>query len=151
MLDTSARLLELLSLLQFGHDCPGSELANRLGVTTRTVRRGIERLRDLGYPVRALQGTAGYRLGAGTPLPPLLLDDEEAIAVTVGLRTTAGSSVTGIEETALRALATLEQVLPARLRHRVQTLQAATAHVAATGPAVSSDALMGLRRLAGLP
>ncbi|MGW0029127.1 helix-turn-helix transcriptional regulator [Streptomyces sp. NPDC003314] len=144
MLDTSARLLKLLSLLQAGHDHTGGDLAGRLGVSARTVRRDIDRLRELGYPVQALRGAAGYRLGAGAAMPPLLLDDDEAIAVAVGLRTTAGSSVAGIEETALRALAKLEQILPARLRHRVNTLQSATAHVAATGPAVDPDVLMTL-------
>ncbi|WP_191134205.1 helix-turn-helix domain-containing protein [Streptomyces sp. col6] len=144
MVNASARLLKLLSLLQAGHDRTGSDLAGRLGVSARTVRRDIDRLRELGYPVQALQGTAGYRLGAGAAMPPLLLDDDEAIAVAVGLRTTAGSSVAGIEETALRALAKLEQILPARLRHRVSTLQSATAHVAATGPAVDPGILMTL-------
>ncbi|WP_020669526.1 helix-turn-helix transcriptional regulator [Amycolatopsis nigrescens] len=143
MLETSARLLKLLSLLQAHRDWPGTELAGRLGVTTRTVRRDVERLRALGYPVHAVQGTAGYRLGAGAALPPLLLDDEEAVAVAVGLRTAAGGSVAGIEETSLRALTKLEQVLPSRLRHRVNTLRAATVRAgAAPGPQVSADTLM---------
>lgn len=111
MLETSARLLRLLSLLQTHRDWSGAELADRLDVTTRTVRRDVERLRDLGYPVNAVRGTAGYRLGAGSALPPLLLDDEEAVAVVVSLRTAAGGSVAGIGETALRALGKLEQVL----------------------------------------
>jgi predicted DNA-binding transcriptional regulator YafY len=114
MLQTSARLLKLLSLLQTQRDWSGAELADRLGVTTRTVRRDVERLRELGYPVHATQGAAGYQLGAGAALPPLLLDDDEAVAVAVGLRTAAGGSVAGIEETSLRALAKLEQVLPSR-------------------------------------
>ncbi|MFB4314526.1 helix-turn-helix transcriptional regulator [Actinomadura sp. 21ATH] len=142
MLETSARLLKLLSLLQTHRDWSGAELAGRLDVTTRTVRRDVERLRELGYPVHAVQGTAGYRLGAGASLPPLLLDDDEAVAVAVGLRSAAGGAVTGIEETSLRALAKLEQVLPSRLRHRVNTLQAATVRVGAAGPAVSPDTLM---------
>ncbi|MFI6025769.1 helix-turn-helix transcriptional regulator [Amycolatopsis magusensis] len=143
MLETSARLLKLLSLLQTHRDWPGTDLAERLGVTTRTVRRDVERLRELGYPVHALQGTPGYRLGAGASLPPLLLDDEEAVAVAVGLRTATSSSVAGIEETALRALTKLEQVLPSRLRHRVNTLQTATVRAGtAPGPQVSADALM---------
>nr|BFE87195.1 hypothetical protein GCM10020093_097960 [Planobispora longispora] len=142
MLETSARLLKLLSLLQTRRDWSGAELAGRLGVTARTVRRDVERLRELGYPVHATQGAAGYRLGAGTSLPPLLLDDEEAVAVAVGLRTAAGGSVAGIEETSLRALAKLEQVLPSRLRHRVNTLNTVTVRVGGTGPAVSPDALM---------
>ena len=99
------------------------ELADRLEVSRRTVRRDVERLRDLGYPVESLSGPAGgYRLGAGTAMPPLLLDDEEAIAIAVGLRTAARASVTGIEETAVRALVKLEQVLPAHLRRRVEAL-----------------------------
>jgi predicted DNA-binding transcriptional regulator YafY len=143
MLETSARLLRLLSLLQAHRDWSGSELAERLGVTTRTVRRDVDRLRELGYPVHAIQGAAGYRLGAGSALPPLLLDDDEAVAVAVGLRTAAGGSVAGIEETSLRALTTLEQVLPSRLRHRVSTLQQATVRAGvAPGPQVSADTLM---------
>ncbi|MEU4703233.1 helix-turn-helix transcriptional regulator [Nonomuraea dietziae] len=142
MLETSARLLRLLSLLQTHRDWSGGELAERLGVTSRTVRRDVERLRELGYPVHATQGSAGYRLGAGAALPPLLLDDEEAVAVAVGLRSAAGGSVAGIEETSLRALTKLEQVLPSRLRHRVNTLHTATVRVGATGPAVSPDTLM---------
>ncbi|UNZ16233.1 YafY family protein [Streptomyces sp. 891-h] len=144
MAKTSARLLKLLSLLQTGQDRSGEELAERLGVSRRTVRRDIERLRELGYPVHSVQGAAGYRLAAGAALPPLLLDDEEAVAVAVGLRTTAGSSVTGIEESSLRALAKLEQVLPARLRHRVNVLQTATVHVGAVGPRVGPDTLLTL-------
>ncbi|UED85730.1 helix-turn-helix transcriptional regulator [Streptomyces profundus] len=143
-LPPSARLLRLLSLLQSGQDRSGGELAERLGVTARTVRRDVERLRALGYPVLAARGTAGYRLVAGAALPPLLLDDEEAIAVAVALATTASSAVTGIEETSLRALAKLEQVLPGRLRHRVQTLGTATVQVSAAGPEVGGETLMAL-------
>jgi predicted DNA-binding transcriptional regulator YafY len=124
---TSSRLLTLLSLLQGRRDWPGGELADRLEVSGRTVRRDIDRLRELGYPVESLTGpTGGYRLAAGTALPPLLLDDEEAIAIAVGLRTAARASVTGIEETSVRALVKLEQVLPSHLRRRVQALGAAT-------------------------
>lgn len=124
MLETSARLLRLLSLLQTPRDWTGAELAERLSVSTRTVRNDVERLRNLGYPVHGTRGAVGgYRLGAGAALPPLLLDDEEAVAVAIGLRTAAGGTITGVEETSLRALAKLEQVLPARLRHRVNTLQ----------------------------
>jgi predicted DNA-binding transcriptional regulator YafY len=124
---TSSRLLTLLSLLQGRRDWPGSELADRLEVSPRTVRRDVERLRSLGYPVESMTGPAGgYQLRAGTAMPPLLLDDDEAIAIAVGLRTAAGGSVTGIEETAVRALVKLEQVLPSHLRRRVQALQAAT-------------------------
>src|ERR1043165_5499225 len=119
MLDTSVRLLRLLALLQVRRDWAGAELADRLDVTTRTVRNDIERLRILGYRVDSTTGPhGGYRLGAGTAVPPLLLDDEEAVAVAVGLRVAAASTVTGIEETSLRALAKLEQTLPPRLRHR---------------------------------
>jgi predicted DNA-binding transcriptional regulator YafY len=125
--DTSARLLRLLSLLQTPRDWTGTELAERLEVSTRTVRNDIERLRGLGYPVHATRGAVGgYRLEAGAALPPLLLDDDEAIAVAVGLRTAAGGSIGGIEETSLRALAKLEQVLPTRLRRRVNALQTFT-------------------------
>ncbi|SDZ08317.1 HTH domain-containing protein [Amycolatopsis xylanica] len=139
---SSARLLKLLSLLQTHRDWSGADLADRLGVTTRTVRRDVDRLRELGYPVHATQGTAGYQLGAGASLPPLLLDDDEAIAVAVSLRTS--TSVTGIEETAVRALAKLEQVLPPRLRHRVNTLQTATVRIGASGPPVDPDTLMAI-------
>ena len=124
---TSSRLLTLLSLLQGRRDWPGGELAGRLEVSGRTVRRDVERLRGLGYPVESLTGPAGgYRLAAGTAMPPLLLDDDEAIAIAVGLRTAARASITGIEETSVRALVKLEQVLPAHLRRRVQALQSAT-------------------------
>ncbi|MEV0317163.1 YafY family protein [Streptomyces sp. NPDC050658] len=125
--DTPARLLQLLSLLQTPREWPGGELSERLGVSRRTVRRDIDRLRDLGYPVQASQGAAGgYRLVAGKAMPPLVLDDEEAVAIAVGLRAGAGHAVEGIEEASVRALAKLEQVLPSRLRHRVSTLQIAT-------------------------
>jgi predicted DNA-binding transcriptional regulator YafY len=142
MLQTSARLLRLLSLLQARAGWSGAELADELGVTTRTVRNDVQRLRDLGYPVQASPGVGGgYRLGAGAALPPLLLDDEEAVAVAVGLRTAAGASVTGIQETSIRALAKLEQVLPSRLRHRVHSLQAATVEIPAPGPTVDAAVL----------
>ncbi|WP_395361090.1 helix-turn-helix transcriptional regulator [Streptomyces sp. YH02] len=127
MTDTPARLLNLLSLLQTPREWPGSELAERLSVSPRTIRRDIDRLRDLGYPVEATLGAVGgYRLVAGTAMPPLLLDDEEAVAIAVGLRAGAGHAIEGVEEASVRALAKLEQVLPARLRHRVSTLQNAT-------------------------
>ncbi|MBX9395353.1 WYL domain-containing protein [Streptomyces sp. TRM72054] len=144
MLETSGRLLKLLSLLQSHRDFSGAELAERLGVSRRTLRRDVERLRELGYPVHATQGTAGYRLGAGAELPPLLLDDE-AIAVVIGLRTSADSSVAGIEEFSLRALTKLEQVLPSRLRHRVDALHQATVRAgAAPAPKVSATTLMAI-------
>jgi predicted DNA-binding transcriptional regulator YafY len=142
MLETSARLLRLLSLLQARRDWSGPQLAERLGVSTRTVRKDVERLRDLGYPVHSSLGVAGgYRLGAGAALPPLLLDDDEAVAVAVGLRTAAGGTVAGIEETSLQALAKLEQVLPSRLRRRVSALQTYTVPIAGTGPTVDADVL----------
>jgi predicted DNA-binding transcriptional regulator YafY len=127
MLETSARLLRLLSLLQAHREWPGAELAGRLGVSARTLRRDVDRLRELGYPVNASPGTGGgYRLGAGAELPPLLLDDDEAVAVAVGLRTAAGQGIDGIGETSVRALAKLEQVLPNRLRRRVSALNSFT-------------------------
>ncbi|MFI7701520.1 helix-turn-helix transcriptional regulator [Nonomuraea sp. NPDC049480] len=136
MLETSARLLRLLSLLQTSRDWTGAELAERLGVSGRTVRTDVERLRSLGYPVMATRGaTGGYRLGAGAALPPLLLDDEEAVAVTVGLGTATNGAIAGIEEASLRALTKLEQVLPSRLRRRVNTLQAYMVPVSRDGDA----------------
>ncbi|WP_049570879.1 helix-turn-helix transcriptional regulator [Streptomyces sp. SBT349] len=147
MLETSARLLRLLSLLQTPREWTGNELAERLDVTSRTIRNDVERLRRLGYPVHATRGAVGgYRLGAGSSLPPLLLDDEEAVAITVGLRTAASGSVTGIEESSLRALAKLEQVLPSRLRRRVGALQAFTVSVRPTRQerGVSPDVLTTL-------
>jgi predicted DNA-binding transcriptional regulator YafY len=139
---TSSRLLELLSLLQARRDWPGGELAERLGVSGRTIRRDVERLRELGYPVESLTGPAGgYRLRAGTAMPPLLLDDEEAIAIAVGLLTAARASVTGIEETAVRALVKLEQVLPAHLRRRVAALGSATITAPVSGPTVAPQDL----------
>ncbi|MCD2443001.1 WYL domain-containing protein [Agromyces sp. SYSU K20354] len=123
MSDTAARLLALLSLLQSRPGWTGSELAARLGVTPRTIRNDIDRLRELDYPVDAARGAAGgYRLGAGGKLPPLLLDDEEAVAVAIGLR--AATGIAGIEESSARALAKLEQVLPERLRPTVSAIGA---------------------------
>lgn len=149
MLETSARLLRLLSLLQTPRDWTGTELADRLGVTTRTVRNDVGRLRELGYPVHATRGAVGgYRLGAGAALPPLLLDDEEAVAVAIGLRTATVGSVAGIEESALRALAKLEQVLPSRLRRRINALQSYTVPVPPRpdrkGSQVSADVLTAI-------
>ncbi|WP_067826493.1 helix-turn-helix transcriptional regulator [Actinomadura kijaniata] len=143
MADTPARLLSLLSLLQTPREWAGSELAARLGVSPRTIRRDIERLRELGYPVRATMGPdGGYRLVAGKAMPPLLLDDEEAVAIGIGLRTAAGNPIEGIEEASVRALAKLEQVLPSRLRHRVSTLNAATVPLPTVdGPSVDPDVL----------
>ncbi|ONI90329.1 DNA-binding transcriptional regulator [Actinosynnema sp. ALI-1.44] len=145
MLETSVRLLRLLSLLQSRPDWRGSELADRLDVTSRTVRNDIERLRILGYEVHSTTGTAGgYRLGAGTSLPPLLLDDEETIAVAVSLHAAAGGSVTGIEETSLRALTKLQQMLPSRLRHRVDAIRVATVAVPGRGPTLDAATLSTL-------
>ena len=142
MTTTSSRLLELLSLLQARRDWPGAELAGRLAVSGRTIRRDVERLRELGYPVESLTGPAGgYRLRAGTAMPPLLLDDEEAIAIAVGLLTATRSSVAGIEETAVRALVKLEQVLPAHLRRRVTALGSATIAPSFGGPTVAPQHL----------
>ena len=134
MLETSARLLRLLSLLQSRRDWTGSELADRLGVGLRTVRRDIGRLRDLGYPVDATAGAAGgYRLGVGAALPPLLLDDEEAVAVAISLHMATTGSVAGLAEASLRALTKLQQMLPSRLRHRIGAFQAATIPLAGPG------------------
>ena len=142
MLETSARLLKLLSLLQARRDWAGAELAERLEVGGRTVRRDVDRLRRLGYPVEATPGVAGgYRLGAGGAMPPLLLDEEEAVAVAVGLRTAVSGGVSGIEETSLRALAKLEQVLPPKLRRRVNAVGAATVPFARPGPTVDPETL----------
>jgi predicted DNA-binding transcriptional regulator YafY len=141
MLDTSARLLKLLSLLQTPRSWPGGELAQRLEVSPRTVRRDVDRLRELGYTVHAVAGVAGYRLGAGSDLPPLLLDEDEAVAVAVGMRTAAGGTVAGIEESSARALAKLERVLPSRLRHRVQALRSMTVPMRSGGAPVESDVL----------
>lgn len=142
MLQTSARLLELLSLLQMRREWSGPELADRLEVGPRTIRRDVEKLRSLGYPIEAAPGVAGgYRLGAGADLPPLLLDDAEAVAVAVGLRSTAAGSIAGMEETAIRTLAKLEQVLPERLRRRVRALGDATSAFSVDGPRIDADAL----------
>jgi predicted DNA-binding transcriptional regulator YafY len=142
--DPTGRTLRLLSLLQTHRFWPGGELAGRLGVSARTLRRDIDRLRELGYPVDATPGVAGgYRLAAGSHVPPLMLDDEEAVALAVGLRAAAGASIGGIEDTALQALAKLEQVLPDRLRRRVRTVHAQVVPLrwGGTGPTVDPEAL----------
>jgi predicted DNA-binding transcriptional regulator YafY len=142
MLETSARLLRLLSLLQARRDWTGTELAARLGVTTRTIRNDMDRLRGLGYPVDARPGVAGgYRLGTGGALPPLLLDDEEAVAVAIGLRAAASGSIVGIEETSVRALVKLQQVLPSRLRRKVSAFQSSALPMPSRGPRVDPDVL----------
>jgi predicted DNA-binding transcriptional regulator YafY len=141
MLETSARLLELLSLLQLTREWTSTALAARLGVSTRTVRSDIGKLRSLGYPVDARPGVAGgYRLVAGTAMPPLLLDDDEAVAVAVGLGSVATSRL-GVEETSLTALAKLEQVLPSRLRRRVDAVRGATSVVTGMEPSLDLAAL----------
>jgi predicted DNA-binding transcriptional regulator YafY len=151
MLETSARLLKLLSLLQSRPEWTGTELAGRLDVTTRTVRNDIDRLRTLGYPVDAARGRTGhYRLGAGASLPPLLLDDDEAVAVALGLRAASASAVERVAASSTQALAKLEQVLPSRLRRRVNALSDATTHVADDAgipdrdPSVDPDALSAI-------
>jgi len=125
--NTSTRTLRLLSLLQTHRYWPGTELAERLGVSVRTLRRDIDRLRELGYPVEAQRGVdGGYQLAAGAALPPLMIDDEEAVALAVGLQTAAQSAVEGIAESSVRVLAKVVQVMPPRLRRRVEALRAMT-------------------------
>ncbi|EOD63201.1 helix-turn-helix transcriptional regulator [Amycolatopsis vancoresmycina] len=142
MKTVSARLLQVLSLLQVRPSWTGQELAGRLGVSPRTVRSDIEKLRELGYPVHAVRGVAGgYRLVPGAKLPPLLLDDDEATAVAIGLNSAAGGAVAGIEDAAARALAKLDQVLPARLRHRIGLLRTSTVTPPHGGPAVAPGVL----------
>jgi predicted DNA-binding transcriptional regulator YafY len=127
MANTSSRTLRLLSLLQTHRFWPGAELADRLEVSPRTLRRDVDRLRELGYPVLAQRGVeGGYQLAAGAVLPPLLLDDEEAVAIAVGLRAAAGGMIEGIAESSVRALAKVTQVMPSRLRRRVEALTAMT-------------------------
>ncbi|MBL1073990.1 WYL domain-containing protein [Nocardia sp. 2] len=136
---TSRRLLSLLSLLQIRRDWPGTLLAQRLEVSERTVRRDIDRLRELGYPVQAVKGPeGGYRLEAGRELPPLLFDDDQAVALAVALRIAVGTGA-GIEEAAARALATVRQVLPARLRQRVDALAVTAAESAGRGGDPQAD------------
>ena len=145
MVQTSARLLALLSLLQVRREWTGQELADRLEVGPRTIRRDVDKLRSLGYPIEAAPGVAGgYRLGNGGELPPLLLDDAEAVAVAVGLRTAAAGGIAGIEETSVRALTKLEQVLPGRLRRRVSALSDATSAFGVEGPRIDPEVLATL-------
>jgi predicted DNA-binding transcriptional regulator YafY len=127
MANTSSRTLRLLSLLQTRRYWPGEELAGQLRVSPRTLRRDVDRLRELGYPIQAQRGVAGgYQLAAGTALPPLVVDDEEAVALALGLQAAAQGAVEGIAESSVRALAKVVQVMPARLRRRVQALGAMT-------------------------
>lgn len=145
VLETSARLLRLLGLLQVRPEWSGADLAERLGVTVRTLRRDVHRLRDLDYPVHSVPGVAGgYRLGSGRALPPLMLDDDEAIAVVVSLRSAASYTVAGLSEASVSALAKLDQVLPARLRERTAALQQATVALTGPGPVVDPDQLAAL-------
>jgi len=140
MANTSSRMLRLLSLLETHRYWPGTELAARLQVSQRTLRRDIDRLRELGYPVRAQRGvTGGYQLAAGAALPPLVLDDEEAVALAVGLQAAAESAVEGIAESSVRALAKVVQVMPARLRRRVEALRAMTVPAGWGGAPASVD------------
>jgi predicted DNA-binding transcriptional regulator YafY len=142
--DPTVRVLRLLALLGSARPWRGEDLAERLGVTARTVRRDVERLRDLGYRVDAAPGPAGgYLLGPGADLPPLLLDDDAAVTVAVALHLAASGAIAGAEEAALRATAALERVLPARLRRRVAALQSATVSLPGSTPAVDA-ALLGV-------
>lgn len=145
-MDSSTRLLRLLSLLHARPEWPGLELADRLDVTTRTLRRDVTRLRELGYRIDAVTGKyGGYRLGSGRGMPPLLLDDDEAVAVAVGLRAVTGEAWSGLEESAMAALMKLEQVLPMRLRGRMESLRAVTVQLsAAPSPLVDPDNLTTL-------
>jgi predicted DNA-binding transcriptional regulator YafY len=145
MADTSARLLRLLSILQSAPHWTGPDLSRRLGVTTRTVRRDVDRLRSLGYPVDAEPGTTGgYRLGAGGDLPPLLFDDDEATAVAVALSVSAHAAAAGIEQPALAALAKLDRLLPPRLRARVAALRDSTVLLTRPDPQAAGDLLVEL-------
>ena len=143
MANTSSRTLRLLSLLQTHRYWPGGELAERLGVSARTLRRDVDRLRELGYPVEAQRGVdGGYQLAPGAALPPLVVDDEEAVALAIGLRLSAQGTVAGIEEASIRAFTKIVQVMPPRLRRRVDALRAATVPLVwGTGPTVDSETL----------
>lgn len=142
MLSASSRLLRVLSLLVTRRHWSGAALAERLEVHPRTLRRDIDRLRQLGYPIRASSGVeGGYSFRPGKELPPLLLEDDEALAAAIALRTATAGTVKGIEESALRALVKLEQVMPARLQRRVDALRSAIEPIVRTGPAVDADAL----------
>jgi predicted DNA-binding transcriptional regulator YafY len=148
MADTPARLLALLSLLQSRPYWSAPELSERMGVTARTVRRDVTRLRDLGYPVEATSGPyGGYQLGAGGRLPPLLLSDDEAVAVVLGLEAAAFGTVSGLEDSALAALAKLGQVMPGPLRQRVADLHETTVRLPGPDrPRVDAESLVLLAR-----
>jgi predicted DNA-binding transcriptional regulator YafY len=150
MLETSARLLALLSLLQEHREWTGQELAERLDVGSRTIRRDVDKLRSLGYPVNSARGLAGgYRLGSGARMPPLLFDDAEAVAVAVGLRSAAAASIAGVGETSVQALLKLEQVLPDRLRRRVGALASSTSAIDLDVPAIRAELLTALAGACG--
>ena len=145
MLSSSSRLLRVLSLLQTRSHWAGPELAERLAVHPRTLRRDIDRLRQLGYPIHASSGVAGgYAFRAGQSLPPLLLDDEEALAVAIALQIAAAGTVSGVEESSLRALVKLEQVMPTRLRRRTHALRSAIVPVQRMGPTIDAGVLATL-------
>ncbi|OLT10872.1 transcriptional regulator [Pseudonocardia sp. CNS-139] len=144
---TTERVLRLLALLQRRPSWTAADLAAELGVTDRSVRRDVERLRALGYPVHATAGVGGgYQLGAGTRLPPLLFDDEEAIATAVSLRMASGGTVAGTGEAALRALAKLDQVMPPRLRAEVRAVHGATETLVGPGVEIDAELLVTLAR-----
>jgi predicted DNA-binding transcriptional regulator YafY len=144
MLSTSARLLRLASLLQSRRHWPGAALAGELGVDARTVRRDVDRLRELGYPVEASSGVGGgYGLGRGADLPPLVLDDEEAVTLAIALRAVS-ANIAGVESTALRLLAKLDQLMPTRLRRRATALHAVTLSLRTGPPLVDAAVLSGL-------
>ncbi len=156
MANTSTRTLRLLSLLQAQRYWPGGELADRLGVSPRTLRRDVDRLRELGYPVEAHRGVdGGYQLAAGAALPPLVVDDEEAVALAIGLQTAAQGPVEGIADSSVRALAKVVEVMPGRLRRRVEALAAMTVPAvwdagpqAASGPAALDPTVLTTTALA---
>jgi predicted DNA-binding transcriptional regulator YafY len=145
VLETSARLLRLLALFQHRRYWSGADLAKRLEVASRTLRRDVDKLRSLGYPIHSASGVeGGYQLGAGSEMPPLLLDDEEAVAVALGLRATATGAVAGVEDASLRALAKMEQILPRRLRRRVEDVHAMVVSAPARSPAVDARVLSAI-------
>src|ERR1043165_9163402 len=144
MANTSSRTLRLLSLLQTHRFWPGDELADRLGVSARALRRDVGRLRELGYSVEARRGIGGgYHPGGGAALPPLVLDDDEAVALAIGLRAAAQGAIAGIEESSVRALAKVARIMPPHLRRRVDALRAMTQGPAAwnSGPNVDPSIL----------
>jgi predicted DNA-binding transcriptional regulator YafY len=145
IVDVTGRMLQLLSLLQTHRTWAGGELADRLQVSRRTLRRDIDRLRELGYAVRSSRGVdGGYQLQGGASLPPLLFDDQEAVAIAVGLRSAAAGTVAGIEEISVQALAKLEQVLPTRLRNRINAFTTYIVPVPDAGPGVSAEVLTAI-------